>query len=276
MPTYTLDSVQSMLRLSKRVIDGLMSHGFVSPRRGDNDELLFTFRDLVVLRAAHGLQEAKIPTGKILTALKRLRATLPTEMPLSGIRIMADGQEVMVRDGSSRWHAESGQLLLDFEVAPDAGVAVNLLDHHVKPLTDQVEAEYAQDSFNRGLALEENAHHDAAAAAYRQAIALAPDWVNPYLNLGAMLCEDGRCDEALAVYRDGVQHCPHDPVLHFNMGVALEDGGHGREALAAYEKSIELDGRLADAHFNAARLHEQFGDKMKAIRHFSAYKRLQG
>ena len=64
----------------------------------------------------------------------------------------------------------------------------------------------------------------AAEAAYRQAIALAPGYVDAYLNLGVLLCDAGRCDEAVAaVPTRRCEHCPDEALLHFNLGVALED-----------------------------------------------------
>ena len=47
------------------------------------------------------------------------------------------------------------------------------------------------------------------------------------------------------------------------------------EALASYDACLRLAPDLADAHYNAARLHEQLGDAKQAVRHFSAYRRLQ-
>jgi hypothetical protein len=47
------------------------------------------------------------------------------------------------------------------------------------------------------------------------------------------------------------------------------------EALGAYNASLQLAPDLADAHYNAARLHEQLGDAKNAVRHFSAYRRLE-
>ena len=39
--------------------------------------------------------------------------------------------------------------------------------------------------------------------------------------------------------------------------------------------TIALDPSLADAHYNLGRLREQLGDPRGALRHFSAYRRLQ-
>ncbi len=38
---------------------------------------------------------------------------------------------------------------------------------------------------------------------------------------------------------------------------------------------MQLSPKFADAHYNAARLHEQLGHASKAIRHYSEYRRLQ-
>ena len=45
--------------------------------------------------------------------------------------------------------------------------------------------------------------------------------------------------------------------------------------MASYEQSLVLDPTLADAHYNLGRLREQQGDPRGALRHFSAYRRLQ-
>jgi tetratricopeptide (TPR) repeat protein len=64
-------------------------------------------------------------------------------------------------------------------------------------------------------------------------------------------------------------------LIHFNLGVALDHLERLREAQASYGRSLELDPTLADAHYNLGRLREQLGDKRGALRHFSAYRRLQ-
>jgi tetratricopeptide (TPR) repeat protein len=56
--------------------------------------------------------------------------------------------------------------------------------------------------------------------------------------------------------------------------VALEDSGRLEQALIAYRRSIELKHGFADAHFNAARIHEELGQQTQAIRHYNAYRTL--
>lgn len=269
MQTYSLRDVQAMLGISRSVIGGLMASGFVTPARGERREYRFSFQDVVLLRTAHSLQQAAIAPRTILRSLKRLKATLPGELPLSGLRISAVGSEVAIREGDAQWAAESGQLLFDFDVKPEQG-NVSFLARRAVPVE-----EGANDWFERAVAAEEGHDPAAAEAAYRQVIDKAPDRGDAYLNLGVLLCDGRRYREAVALYRQALQRIPGEALLHFNLGVALEEIDRPADALASYETSIRLAPSLADAHYNAARLYELQDQPSKAIRHYGEYRRLQ-
>jgi tetratricopeptide (TPR) repeat protein len=276
---YTVHGIQEMLGLSRGVITGLVAAGFVTPARGPRNEYRFSFRDIVLLRSAVELRAAHIAPRKILAALRKLKADLPGEMPLAGLRITAVGNDVTVRDGRSQWQAESGQLVMDFEVGPAAG-SVSFLKRRAPapvptPAPKRVErTDEAATWFERGEALEAS-DIAAAEAAYRTALALEPGHADASLNLGALLWEGKRLDEAVALYDKARRRHPDEALLHFNRALALEDQGRLMEALQSYNTSLGLAPDLADAHYNAARLHEQLGDAKKAVRHLSAYRRLQ-
>lgn len=267
---HTVRSIQAMLGISRGAIMRLVDAGFVSPVRGPRNQLRFSFRDIVLLRTAYGLQAANIAPRTILRSLRRLRASLPDELPLTGLRITAVGNTVAVHDGRTGWEPESGQLLMDFDVRPVGG-AVAVLPHRRQPKSVPNDPE---EWFARGQRLEAD---DAAAAeaAYRLALALAPDHVDAYMNLGALLCDSGRCNEAIDLYERALEYRPDAAPLHYNLAIALEDSGERESALLSYQRCLEFDPRFADAHFNAGRLHEELGHAQKALRHFSAYRRLQ-
>lgn len=286
MTTYTLREIQTMLCISRSAISSLMAAGFVSPSRGRRREYRFTFQDVVMLRTAHSLREAQIPARKILRSLRRLRERLPAELPLTGLRITAAGNEIAVRMGDARWQIDSGQLLLDFEVQP-SGSSVSVLNRQHAPESEAAVLSSRRGSgeaasniddpahwFELGAHLEDN-NRAAAEEAYRKAIAAAPAFADAYLNLGCLLCDAGRCDEAIRLYRAALKHAPDEPMLHFNLAIALEDQKKPAEALACYEKCLELSRDFSDAHYNAALLCEQLGLASKAIKHFSAVRRLQ-
>lgn len=266
---YALSKLPALLGLSRAAITALVKAGFVKPERGPRREYRFSFQDVVLLRTAHGLQAAGVPPRRIARALKRLRERLPEHLPLTGLRIGTVGDQVAVWEGNAPLHAESGQWLIDFEVATAPGGVARLAiasEHHA--------SDDAADWFARGCALEAQ---DAAAAeaAYREAIALAPDDTDAWLNLGCMLCEAGRCAEAAELLQRALAQHPGEALLHFNLAIALEDLGRDAAALAAYERCLELAPDLADAHYNAARLHEAAGRPARALRHYNAYRRLQ-
>lgn len=280
-----------MLGISRSAISGLMAAGFVSPRRGRRREYRFSFQDVVMLRTAHSLRQAQIPARKILRSLRHLRESLPAELPLSGLRITAAGNDLAVRTGDAQWDVVSGQLLLDFEVRP-SGASVTLLSKapaqqaEMTPLDPGACASKAGPTmgasastdpaywFEQGTQLEDR-DRPAAEAAYRRAIASAPAFADAYLNLGYLLCDAQRYAEATKLYRAALKHCPEEPLLHFNLAIALEDQGRPAEALSYYEKCLELSPGFSDAHYNAALLCERLGYASKAIKHFSAVRRLQ-
>src|SRR6266566_2614062 len=62
----------------------------------------------------------------------------------------------------------------------------------------------------------------------------------------------------------------------YELGLELEavEPGEARDAIEAYRRALATDPRLADAHYNVARLYEKVGKKAAALRHLSIYRRL--
>ena len=270
--TYTLRQIASRLGLSRSVITGLIDAGFVTPGRGPRGAYRFSFQDMVLLRAAQGLKAAQISPRRMLNSLRQLRVKLPGQMPLTGLRLAAVGNEVVVRSGGAPWQADSGQWLFDFEAGgaetPAAAPA------QVSTLRTALQAS-SVDWYERAVDLEAT-DRTRAEAAYRRAIDAAPTRADAYLNLGVLLGEAGQHAEAAVVYLHGIAHCPPEALLHFNLAVALEDGQDFEAAIEAYEHALALEPTMADAHFNLARLHDELGRERQAIRHYSAYRRLRG
>ena len=269
MPSYSVRDVERVLQLSPAVTRSLIRAGFVNPERGPRREFRFSFQDLIVLRTARALMQAKISAKRIRRSLESLRRELPEALPLSGIAISALGDRVVVRDGDARWQVDSGQYVLGLDVTLQDGV-LHVVEHREEPARP---AAVSPDWFSQGLALE-HSDPDAALNAYRQAVAAEPDNAPAWTNWGRLLHESGRTQEAADVYQRARQSAGRDSLLLFNHGVLLEDLGDAAAALQAYQSALEEDPGFADCHYNLARLYESMGKPQHAIRHLGQYRRL--
>jgi predicted Zn-dependent protease len=263
MHQYGVRDVEKLLNLSRGTIQNLVKAGFVSPARGPRRSWLFSFQDLIVLRTAQALASANVPQRRITKSLKELRRQLPGTMPLSGLSICAVADRVVVKEGGSRWQADSGQYLLALDVDP-AGGSLSVIERR-PPGGDEW--------FEKGLALERD-DMEGARQAYESAIAAEPAHLSAHVNLGLLLHETGRFADAESVYRRALSACGGEPVLHYNLGVLLEDMERKDEALAAYEQALRANPDFADCHYNLALLCEDLHKPAKAIRHMAQYRRL--
>jgi tetratricopeptide (TPR) repeat protein len=268
MHQYGVRTVEKLLQLPRSTIRSLIDAGFVAPARGPRGALLFSFQDLIVLRTAWTLSQAGLPHRRIIRSLKQLRGLLPDSVPLSGLRIGAVGDRVVVHEGDTRWQADSGQYLLALEVEVADGV-LSVIDRR------EAASALAEDWFNRGAILEA-LDAEAAQRAYEEALAADPAHCGAATNLGRLLHAGGQLDAAERVYRAGLAACGNDAVLHYNLGVLLEDTGRADEAVQAYERALSEDAGLADCHYNLARLYQAQGRVQEAIRHLARYRRLAG
>jgi Flp pilus assembly protein TadD len=276
MGTYTLRDIQGMFGISRAVVSSLVAAGLVSPTRGARGEYRFSFQDVVMLRTAHSLHASRVQRQRIIQSLKGLREAQSADQPLTGLRICAVGKDVAVKGRDGRWQAVTGQLLIDFEAHNEAGRGEGTV-HALRRPTRVADPGSARDWFALGCQSEGGGGRNdgEAEAAYRRALALDPDYLDPYLNLGCLLCDAGRYAEAVALYREALRHFADEALIHFNLAVALEDLGESEAALESYDACIALSPDFADAHFNVARLHQVLGDKRRAIRHFNHYRKLQ-
>ena len=275
MQTYSVRDIERVLRLSRSTIRGLIDVGFVTPTRGPRREYRFSFQDLIVLRAARALIQAKVSRRRIRRSLEDLRKHLPQTMPLSGLSICAVGDRVVVRDGNSQYQVDSGQYVLGLDVTVEDGV-LRVVEKEFGT-RDDVAIEpprNAEEWFDDGLDFEENGDIDQAIEAYKQTVALDGQNVAAWINWGRLLHDRGNKREAEAVYRRAIEQCSADSVLMFNLGVLLEDLGRTHAALEAYQAAVGEDPAFADGHYNLARLYESLGQPQHAIRHLGQYRRL--
>jgi tetratricopeptide (TPR) repeat protein len=283
MHLYNVRDVERVLQLPRSTLQGLIKVGFVKPARGPRREYLFSFQDLIVLRTARALIQARIPRKRIRRSLEMLRRHLPDALPLSGLSICALGDRIVVRDGGRHWQADDGQYLLGLDVSVHDGI-LQMVERGGSPPTrleqkngvgrqSEQGSKDADDWFAEALELE-STNPRAALMAYERSVQVDPENVAAWINRGRLLHEQGEIRQAEVVYRRAIEHCGADALLMFNLGVLMEDLGKPDAALEAYHAAISEDPGLADCHYNLARLYESQGKSQHAIRHLGQYRRL--
>jgi tetratricopeptide (TPR) repeat protein len=108
---------------------------------------------------------------------------------------------------------------------------------------------------------------DAAAAAYRRALALNPLHAQAHNNLGQILERNRKLDEALAEYESAVRAQPTLRVARFNEGRMLLVLGRNDDAIAALQPLTEpRDAEAPRYLFALSAAHLRAGHKDEAVR----------
>jgi tetratricopeptide (TPR) repeat protein len=262
--SYSREHVQRLLNVSRRQIDNWEKHSFV--RAGE----VYSFRDIIAMRALLKLREKKVPPAKLSQALTSLRRRLShIESPLSELNLHWDGKRISVQVAGQKMEAVSGQLLLNF----DGNQPGALTAFASRPKADP--AVEAENYFQQGLALEETgAPIVEAIAAYEKAIELNPSAAGALVNLGTIFFRDRKLKKAENCYRKAIAADPQYPLAHFNLANLFDEQGYAEPAKKHYREAIRLDPKYADAFFNLALISEQEGETMAAIGYWKAYLKL--
>src|SRR5712671_5320131 len=107
--------VQRILGLNAKQLEYWDRLHLVSPRKESGDRF-YDFRDLIGLRTVKQLVEEGVPANRLRRALTALREKLvQVQSPLTELRILSDGKDVIVERHGARLEPLSGQFVLNFE-----------------------------------------------------------------------------------------------------------------------------------------------------------------
>ena len=274
MRAYTTREVAELLGIAPERVRSFARQKFVTPERNARGHYRFSFQDLVLLRTANALVEAELGSHRIWRALRAVQDQLPTGRPLSSVRVLAEGDRVLVRERNTAWEPESGQNILNFEVEELAEKVAPLVKA-AAPLARE-QASSGEEWFELALDFDQVSAKEDAEAAYREVLSLDSNHVNARINLGRLLHNERQYGQAERLYREALQIDPANPIAAFNLGVVLEDQGAIQEAMDTYRHTLNVDPTLPDVHYNLARLYERQGDRQAALRHYSRFKALSG
>jgi len=113
-----------------------------------------------------------------------------------------------------------------------------------------------------------------AAAHYREAIRLNPDYAEAHNNLGVVCFRQGKFVEAAAHYNLAIRLDPGSTGSHNNLGLVRLHQGKFAEAAAHYNLAIQLDPGSAGSHNGLGLVHFRQGKFVEAAAHYNLAIRL--
>ena len=257
---FSPEEVQRILGLTGKQLEYWDRLRLVSPRKEQGNRF-YNFRDLISLRTIKQLIDQGVPANRLRRALAALREKLArVHMPLSELRILSDGKDVVVESEGARLEPLSGQFVLNFETR-ELGEKVRVM---VGPNADDWLAtalEYDAEENTRAQAIE----------AYDHALSIDPQKVDALLNCGTLCYEEGNLKKAAEYFMRALQVDPENALAHFNLGSVLEEVGRLEAARLHLRNAVRLDPSYPDAHYNLAFVCEKLGARNEAQRHWRAY-----
>ena len=247
-----------------------MRRKLLSPAKGPNGEHRFDFKDLVLLRTAKSMIDADVSPRSLFRAMTRLKSSFESPEALSGVRLLAQGDGVVVRAKDRLWNAETGQGCLDFAQRV-SGDTVTVLWEGRDIAPGEADELSASEWCQLGVDLEEW-NVGKAMEAYQKAVLSDPNCADAWVNLGRLHQLKGNLKEAKRHYELAVEAVPDHQLANYNLGTIFDELNEGELAARFYAKAPDVP----DAHFNLARISRRRGDELAYRRHQQRYMNLTG
>lgn len=266
---FTLSEIARLLDIAPTRLRTLDRAGVVTPSGRRRGRRAYTFSDVIALRTAKTLLERKVRLRDVTRAIQALRRSLPkVTRPLQELRIVSDGQRVVVRTHDGAFEPLTGQMLLDLEVKSLRDDVVRVL----RPSAGRERARTAYELYLRASQLDEDPRTmDDAEALYQQAIELDP-WLGiAYTNLGNIRFRRQDTDGAEGLYKKALEIDQRQPEAQYNLGYVMLERGHPELSIPLFLGAIAADPKFSDAYFNLAMAYEQTGETQKARPYWKNY-----
>ncbi|HEY7819236.1 MAG TPA: tetratricopeptide repeat protein [Vicinamibacteria bacterium] len=129
-------------------------------------------------------------------------------------------------------------------------------------------ADAAADHLERGTWLAQRGSLDEAIAAFREALALNPGYVDAFYNLGVSLLEKGQVGPAVEALDRATELSPNDGQAQRALGIALRQSGELMGSAMSLQRAVELLPNDVFALWHLASVLREAGDLEKAIEAF--------
>lgn len=257
---FSPENVQRILGLTARQLDYWDRLRLVSPQK-EEENRFYDFRDLIGLRTVKQLVEEGVPASRLRRALAALREKLvQVQAPLTELRILSDGKDVIVERHGARLEPLSGQFVLNFQTR-ELEEKVHVIAERNADEWLALALEYEADKKTRTEAME----------AYDRALRADPTKVDALLNCGTLHYEDGNFEKAVEYFVRAISLQPDNALAHFNLGSVLEEVENLEAARKHLRQAVRLDLNYPDAQYNLAYVCEKLGAFAEAREHWIEY-----
>ena len=221
----------------------------------------FAFNDLLMMRLAKELLPTRRHLQPIRRCLERLGKLLTPERPITALKVFEEDGRILVRDGRVKFEAESGQLILNFDLDR---FAREIRESAVAgpPITIEAAAEVAEAEPLRAIRM------------YSQVLAREPQNSIAHIDLAALLESQGDTRGALRHLLSAAALESGNAELHYRLGTLYLGQERAQDALTRFLRAVEIEPDFLDAHRRLAELYESMGRARDAIRHLSIVHRL--
>jgi Tfp pilus assembly protein PilF len=266
---FSSGEISRLLGISQARLRTFDRAGVVSPTGRRRGRRAYSFSDLIALRTAQSLLEQRVRLRDVTRAVGALKRSLPkVTRPLQELRIVSDGQRVVVHTTDGAFEPLTGQMVLDFEVKSLRDDVVRVL----RPSAGRERARTAYELYLRASQLDEDPlSMDEAEALYREAITLDPWLAIAYTNLGNIRFRRHDAETAEVLYRKALEIDVRQPEAQYNLGYVMLERGQPELSVPLFHGAIEADPKFADAYFNLAMAYEQIGETSKARPFWKSY-----
>jgi Flp pilus assembly protein TadD len=270
---YTSRDVAGIIGISESRVRYWAQTGIVGPSERANGHAVYTFQDLVGVRAAKELIDGGLTLQRARKNLEALRQQLGPgiDRPLAKLRIRSDGERVIVSDNGASFEPLTGQLVMDFDVEELRGQLAELAAAVAPSTSPAARTESAWAWFVEGGQCEARGDDDGALVAYQKALEGDPALAAAHTNLGNLHYRRSERGEARTSYEAALALDPEQPEARYNLGNLLDDVGERDGARMEWMRVAASCPEFADVHFNLAVASARDGEVEAARLHLRRY-----
>ena len=269
MTPYSRHDVLRILRIHARQLRAWERAGLMAPKD------VYTFQDLVQLRKLRDLRAMRFSVASIRASVHAMRAVSDMTDPLLEAGTARDGHRLSFRHSGALMEPIARQFVFDFDAdcSPDGERSMKKVEPSAGQPDHNVRS-HIQSMFAEAVHAEEGARTEDALALYARILALDPQHPPSCINLGTIYYNQRQHQRAEQFYRRATESDPGYALAFFDLGNVLDELQRLPEAIEAYRTAIRLVPGYADAHYNLALAFERRNERRKALRHWTAYLKL--